>query len=171
MSWGSGPALPWGPGHLGYSGTWGQEGTNHRSNNGAIDVYDNLPFRSHLPDCLAQEKRPKCLYSCCACMHFFPHTSSVEIFHSLQQEPQAQQFKKGVFLRCWGVHYTLRGLILQVQAMMWHSLLQEAEGATPPHMDWGPERHPLATEIPIPLQKSDCKALKMCQGFEGTNEP
>lgn len=95
------------------------------------------------------------------CLHaFFPHTSSAEIFHSLQQEPQAQQFKKGVFLRCWGVHDTLRGLILQVQAMIWHSLLQEAERATPPHMDWGSERHPLATETPIPLQNQIAKPSK-----------
>lgn len=61
--------------------------------------------------------------------------------------------------------------------MMWHLLLQEAGGATPSHLDWGHERHPLATGILSPLQNQIAKpsrcvrALRALMSLNVPDEP
>lgn len=79
MGEGSGPALSRDPAT---AGTQQQKGTNGHSslhgcgNNRVIDVNGNLPFPKHLTDCVAHEKRPKCLHSVRARAHFPPYKLS-----------------------------------------------------------------------------------------------
>lgn len=91
---------------------------------------------------------------------FFPCTSSAEIFLPLQHELKVQRFRMEFsFSAVWFVTLS-GGLILQLRAMMWDLLLQEAGGATPSQLDQGHERQPLATGTLSSLQNQTAKSSR-----------